>query len=66
MAVLRSLHGVEYTFEVAGREVRGVGGGDRSARLVGRDLAPSGRRVAVLAAGATWQLTVYPTRQLLD
>ena len=64
VAVLRSPHGVEYSFEVSGREVRGVGGGDRSAQLVGRDLTPNGRRFGVMAAGATWQLTVYPTRQL--
>ena len=64
MAVLRSPTGVEYTFKVSGREVRGVGSGDQSAQLVGRELVPRGRRIAVTAAGSTWQLELYPTPQL--
>ncbi len=65
VAVLRSPSGAEYTFLVAGREVRGVGGGDRHAALVGAgELARCGRRVNVTAAGATWSLALYPTRQL--
>jgi hypothetical protein len=65
VAVLRSPSGVEYTFQVAGRSVRGVGAGDRHASLVGSgDLARRGRRVNLTAAGATWSLAVYPTRQL--
>jgi hypothetical protein len=64
VALLRSPSGVEYTFHVAGREVRGVGGGDRHAALVGRGLARLGKRVNVTAAGATWSVTLYPTSQL--
>lgn len=64
VAVLRSPTGVEYTFQVSGREVRGVGSGDQSAALVGRELASSGRRIAVTAASSTWQLELYPTPQL--
>jgi hypothetical protein len=65
VAVLRSPSGVEYTFQVAGRSVRGVGAGDRHAALVGDgDLARRERRVNLTVAGATWSLAVYPTRQL--
>jgi hypothetical protein len=67
VAVLRSPGGVQHTFQVEGRSVRGVGGGDRHAGLLGgAGMAARGRQFNVTAAGATWGVTVYPTRQLRD